>query len=103
MGSVEPLCFRRCDVNGWDVSRMMERFFENAVMRSFEDRALHGQCITENEARRRVQICERIWKVLRIEKKWSLQRACDHLYHFLINELDGIQWEPDTRTIWVPD
>lgn len=75
---------------------------EQAVLQSFEERPM--RCgITQAEARRRVAICERIWQVLRLEQGWSMQRVCDHFLRFLLCEIDGIPWEPDGRTIWVPD
>jgi len=86
-----------------DASPVVAHAVERAVMRSFETRPLPLRGITTSEARRRVQICERIWKALRLEKGWSLQRACDHLYRYLVAELDGVAWEPDDRSIWVPD
>jgi len=86
-----------------DRSPMVAQAVERAVMRSFETRPLPLRGITTSEARRRVQICERIWKALRLEKRWSLQRACDHLYRYLIAELDGGTWEPCNRALWVPD
>jgi len=86
-----------------DASPAVAAAVERAVVRSFETRPMPLRGITTSEARRRVQICERIWKALRLEKRWSLQRACDHLYRYLIAELDGIAWEPDGRAIWVPD
>jgi hypothetical protein len=85
-----------------DVSPAVAAAAEQAVLRSFEKRPMrHG--ITQAEARRRVAICERIWKVLRLEKGWSIQRVCDHFLRFLLDEIDGIPWEPDDRAIWVPD
>lgn len=76
---------------------------ERAVIRSFETRPLPLRGITTSEAKRRVHICEQIWRVLRLDKSWSVQRACDHLYRYLIAELDGVTWEPDARSIWAPD
>ena len=86
-----------------DVSPQLALVVERAVMRSFETRPLPIRGITSNECRRRVKICERIWTVLRIDHKWSVQRACDHLYRFLLAELDGLSWEQDKRSIWVPE
>lgn len=86
-----------------DASNVVAQRVERAVIRSFETRPLPLRGITTSEAKRRVQICEQIWKVLRLEKRWSLQRACDHLYRYLVAELDGVAWEPDHRTVWVPD
>lgn len=85
-----------------DGSTAVAQAAEQAVLQSFEQRPM--RCgITQAEARRRVAMCERIWQVLRLEKGWSLQRVCDHFLRFLLCEIDGIPWEPDDRTIWVPD
>src|SRR5438046_1496557 len=73
---------------------------EGAVMRSFEvDRAR----ITATETRRRFQICERLIRSLRGDMGWGLHRVLDHLSHYLRCELDGQRWEPDERTIWMPE
>ena len=94
----------RCSVDSWlDASPAVAAAVERAVMRSFETRPLPIRGITSNECRRRVQICERIWKALRMDKSWSLQRACDHLYRYLVADLDGVHWEPDGRSLWAPD
>lgn len=90
-------------MTGLDASPVVAASVERAVMRSFDTRPLPVRRITQDECRRRVQVCERIWKQLRLEKKWSLQRACDHLYRYLIAELDGTSWAPDNRCIWTPD
>jgi hypothetical protein len=85
-----------------DVSPNLVNVIEEAILRSFESRPMRGG-ITQAEVKRRFEICERIWKVLRIEHKWSVQRVCDHLYRFLLQEIDGISWEPNRRVLWVPD
>jgi hypothetical protein len=85
-----------------DVSALVASAIESAVMRSFETRPMHVG-FTRAEVKRRFEMCERIWKVLRFEHHWSVQRVCDHLYRFLLNELDGLTWEPDRRALWVPD
>jgi hypothetical protein len=56
--------------------------------------------ITQAETKRRVQICVRIFRVLRGDMKWSWQRAVDHLPIYLRNELDGEDWEPSARSSW---
>ena len=86
-----------------DTTPVVAQAVERAVMRSFETRPLPLRAITTSEARHRVQVCEQIWRALRLDKRWSVQRACDHLYRYLIAELDGVAWEPDDRSIWVPD
>lgn len=85
-----------------DVSPKVAAVVERAVVHSFVTRPLPIRGITTNECRRRVKICEGIWTVLRIDHKWSVPRVCDHLYGFLLAELDGISWEPDKRSLWVP-
>jgi hypothetical protein len=73
---------------------------ERAVARSFEtDRAR----MTDAEVRRRFAICERVFRQLRGDLGWGLHRVLDHLPHYLRCELDGLPWEPDRRTIWMPE
>jgi hypothetical protein len=85
-----------------DVPPKLATVIEEAILRSFESRPMRAG-ITQAEVKRRFEICERIWKVLHLEHKWSAQRACDHLYRFLLQEIDGISWEPNRRVLWVPD
>ena len=72
---------------------------EHTVTRSFE---LDGSRITAAEVRRRFEICERLFRQLRGDLGWGLQRVLDHLPHYLRCELDGQPWEPDRRTCWMP-
>lgn len=73
---------------------------EHAVARSFEaDRTR----MTAAEVRRRFGICEQLFRQLRGDLRWGLHRVLDHLPHYLRCELDGQAWEPDRRTIWMPD
>ena len=73
---------------------------ERAVARSFETDAAR---MTDAEVRRRFGICERLFRQLRGDLRWGLHRVLDHLPHYLRCELDGQAWEPDRRTIWMPD
>jgi hypothetical protein len=73
---------------------------ERAVVRSFET---DGVRMTAAEVRRRLGICERLIRQLRGDLGWGLHRVLDHLPHYLRCELDGQAWEPDRRTIWMPD
>jgi hypothetical protein len=57
---------------------------------------------TGDEIRRRLAICERLIRHLRADLGWGLQRVLDHLPHYLRCDLDGEPWEPDKRTIWMP-
>jgi hypothetical protein len=73
---------------------------ERAVAGSFEADCAH---MTAAEVRRRFGICERLFRQLRGDLRWGLHRVLDHLPHYLRCELDGQAWEPDRRTIWMPD
>jgi len=78
---------------------MVAHAIEAAVATSFEvDRSQP----TGDEIRRRFAICERLIRHLRADLGWGLQRVLDHLPHYLRCELDGQSWEPDKRTIWMP-
>ena len=72
---------------------------ERAVRRSFET---DGARVTDADVRRRFAICERLFRQLRGDLGWGLQRVLDHLPHYLRCELDGQAWEPDRRTFWMP-
>jgi len=73
---------------------------ERAVSKSFEDDRAR---VTGDEIRRRFGLCERLIRRLRGDLGWGLHRVLDHLPHYLRCELDGQAWEPDTRTIWMPE
>jgi hypothetical protein len=73
---------------------------ERAVAQSFEED--QGR-LTRHEIRRRYGICENLIVRLRGDLGWGLHRALDHLPHYLRCELDGQAWEPDPRTIWMPE
>ncbi|TMQ13317.1 MAG: hypothetical protein E6J91_18860 [Deltaproteobacteria bacterium] len=73
---------------------------EHIVTRSFE---ADGSRVTASEVRRRFEICERLFRQLRGDLGWGLQRVLDHLPHYFRCELDGQPWEPDRRTCWMPE
>ena len=58
--------------------------------------------VTGAELKRRVNLCLKIYRELRGDLGWGLQRAIDHLPRYLRFELDGISWEPDQRKVWAP-
>jgi hypothetical protein len=72
---------------------------ERAMVQSFRE---DGARMTGDEVRRRFSICERLFRRLRGDLGWGLQRALDHLPRYLRCELDGIPWQPNARTVWVP-
>ena len=73
--------------------------FERAVQQSFRDDKSRA---TGDEVRRRLAICERLFRALRGDLGWGLARVLDHLAEYLRRELDGIPWAPDERKVWVP-
>lgn len=72
---------------------------ERAIAASFSE---DGARMTGDEVRHRFAICERLFRRLRGDLGWGLQRALDHLPRYLRCELDGIPWQPDARMVWVP-
>ena len=58
---------------------------------------------TGHEVRRRFRICERLFRHLRGDLGWGLERVLHRLPYYLRCELDGQHWKPDTRTIWMPN
>ncbi len=76
------------------------RGIEHAVTRSFET---DGARMTDAEVRRRFGICERLFRQLRGDLGWGVIRVLDRLPHYLRCELDGQAWEPDHRTLWIPE
>ncbi|TAJ75041.1 MAG: hypothetical protein EPO42_14375 [Gallionellaceae bacterium] len=86
------------------------RGFEAAIMASFAtDQArlpvvsTRELRITHAEMKRRTEMCMRMFKELRGDLKWGVDRILDRLPAFLRCELDGIPWKPDDRTIWTPE
>jgi hypothetical protein len=73
---------------------------ERAIAASFAE---DGARRTRDEVRRRYAICERLLRHLRGDLGWGIQRVLDHLPRYLRNELDGLPWAPDARTVWIPD
>ena len=73
---------------------------ERAILRSFTTRPLRGHRITSGEVRRRFALCEGIVGTLSA-LGWSTVRIADHVYVYLIAEIDGAPWEPSNRASWV--
>lgn len=58
--------------------------------------------ITSDEVKRRFKMCEKIFRELRGDLGWSVQRILDNLPRYLRCELDGVNWEPEKRSSWAP-
>lgn len=74
-----------------------------AVEESFATDRPKMRHMTHAEVKRRFDIALRIFKTLRGDKGWSLERIGDNLPAYVRNELDGVAWQPDTRSLWTPD
>ncbi len=73
---------------------------ERAIMRTFkEDRTP----LTQSEVKRRFEIAKKIWQQLRGDCHWGVDRIVDSLYGYLRAEIDGDEWKPDTRAVWMPE
>lgn len=60
------------------------------------------ETLTDFELRRRFDLCWEIAKNLRYDLAWGVARIADYLPRYLYCELEGIAWEPDRRTCWLP-
>lgn len=90
-----------------DQKRIVTQAVCRAVQASFqEDQRRIGRPrsinVTSDETKRRGNICLKIYRELRGDLEWGLQRAIDHLPQYLRSELDGVPWEPDQRKVWAP-
>lgn len=72
------------------------------VKKSFEDDKSRQ---TQAEVRRRITLCLDGFKMLRGDAKyrWSVDRIVNELPRLLRCRLDGAAYEPDTRSIWIPE
>jgi hypothetical protein len=83
---------------------------EAAVLQSFEtDQVrlspilIRQVQITQDEMKRRSQLCIRIFRELRGDLKWGIERILGHMPIALRTALDGGDWRPEqARTIWRP-
>lgn len=89
------------------------RGIEAAVLKSFEAEKLPGRIILvtgasaasprQAEMKRRVELCTKIFKSLRGDLSWGIDRILDQMPRFLRCELDGVPWEPEARlATWTP-
>ncbi len=104
---MEPGVFANL-IDGNQIPRLLAGI-SDAVLASFRADRMPGRIIlvtaqarvTEAERKRRVMLCVSIFKVLRGDMKWSLEKIVDHLPRYLRAELDGTPWEPEARAgLW---
>lgn len=80
---------------------------ERAVLASFEAETHAGRIIlvhavrriSRSEQKRRVGLCIAMFRELRGDLKWSLERIADHLPKFLRLELDGTSWREQATSL----
>lgn len=74
--------------------------FETMIADSFVKHPMRH--VTRSEVNRRFDICAKIFKTLRGELKWGVQRAIDRMPDYLNKVLNGESWQPDARACWMP-
>lgn len=72
----------------------VDRAVQDAVHRSFDTDLVKRPVTTPHEVRRRTHIAFDWIAILRADCKWSVFKACDHVYEALRATLDGKDWEP---------
>lgn len=70
-----------------------------AIQASFISHPMRNK--TRAEVQRRFNMAKDIALQLRGDLKWPVQRIADHLTEYLRNELDGVDWKPDDRRVWI--
>lgn len=74
--------------------------FEAVLVASFGQRPVRH--MTQQHIKDRYALCEKIFRLLRGDLKWGLERVWGHMLGYLLKELDGSDWKPDARTVWAP-
>lgn len=55
---------------------------------------------TQNETKRRFDLCAAAFEEMRGDLQWSIERCLDELPPALRARLDGTPWKPDKRSSW---
>ena len=78
--------------------------FEEAIALSFVTNAMPSGNVTQNEVRRRFNLCDKIFTTLRGDLKWSIPKISSVLATYLKCELDGVPYNPESvGASWSPD
>lgn len=86
-------------VSTGDVGRVTVAF-ERMIEASFTSHPIRH--LTQDEIKRRFEMLSKIFRYLRGDLKWSLERIFDKIPTYFGCELDGSVWEPDARLCWMP-
>lgn len=73
-----------------------------AIHRSLGQQTMRNT--TQDEVKRRFNICVNAAIEMRGELKWGMNRICDALPEVLRTELSGVKWAPSAkeRSCWMP-
>lgn len=81
-----------------EVGRVTLAFEETIAVSMLTDKAR----LTHSEVKRRFALCAGIFTKLRGDLHWGIDRVLHFLPTYLRDELEGVEWKPDTRTMWMP-
>lgn len=81
----------------------IQRIFENIIRDSYKTHSMRHH--TYDEDKRRIAILIRYFRIMRGDKKWSLDRSLQMVRQALFAELDGheYQWPPDDQVLYGVD
>lgn len=74
---------------------------QKAVERSLASHPMRH--LTRAEVKRRFDLCVKWFKVMRMDHKFSIDRAVSQLGTALRAELDGKPFNPHTKALWRPE
>ena len=75
--------------------------FQDAIELSFVTNSIRMD--TRHEAKRRFNICCKLFERLKLDYQFSTAKALDYLPTYLKCELDGVPYDPATvRDVWAP-
>lgn len=75
--------------------------FEEAIALSFVTNPMNKN--TQLEIKRRFDLCDKLFTLLRGDLKWSIPKICDALPTYLKCELDNVPYTPESvRQSWSP-
>jgi hypothetical protein len=76
--------------------------FEEAIMISFRTNPVRH--ITQDEVKRRFNICCKVFENLRGDLRWTISKCVDYIPAYLKCELDGVPYKPEeVGRRWNPD
>lgn len=71
--------------------------FEEAIALSFITNPMRGD-VTHSEVKRRFNLCDKVFSILRADLNWSIPKIVDFLPTYLKCEIDGVPYSPESVT-----